>query len=85
MPIPRVAFLQRRVLLKQDAVRACGRARVCVGVRARAEGHEADGTCLISLSQRNETGTGLTNLRARLMARDTAPTQTGGDLSPLQR
>lgn len=55
----------------------------CVGVHA--EGREADGTCLISLSQRNETGTGLTNLPARLMARDTAPTQTagGGGVSPL--
>lgn len=73
-----MVFLQRRVA--EARFRACVGACVC-------EGREADGTCLISLSQRNETGTGLTNLQARLMARDTAPTQTGGGggRSPLQR
>lgn len=54
-----------------------GFARVCA-----CGGLEADGTCLISLSQRNETGTGLANLQARLMVRDMAPTQAGG-IAPL--
>lgn len=34
--------------------------------------------CLISLTQRNETRIRFTNLRARLMAKDTVPTHTGG-------
>lgn len=45
----------------------------------------ADGMCLISLIQRNETRMRFTNLRARLMAKDTVPTHTGGIFPPLQR
>lgn len=40
--------------------------------------HQADGMCLISLTQRNETRMRFTNLQARLMAKDTVPTHTGG-------
>lgn len=40
--------------------------------------HWADGMCLIFLTQHNETGMRFTNFRARLMARDTVPTHTGG-------
>lgn len=46
-----------------------------------AEGVWADGTCLRSLTQRNETGMRFTRLQARLRARNTLPTHAGGIFS----
>lgn len=41
-------------------------------------GRWADGTCLISLTQHNETRMRFTSFWAQLRARDTVPTHTGG-------